>query len=875
MSAAKARAAARPRHDPPRNDRPPSARRRRGVLGCLGAALLWGLILVVALTAVAGAGAVWTVQRTLPQTTGTLEFAGLSRPVTVVRDRYGVPYISASTTQDLFFAQGFVTAQDRFFQMDMNRRIGAGRLAELFGRGPDDSVLKLDELTRTLGLYRAAQSEYDNADPQTRAILDAYAAGVNAYLHQHANSLPLEFTILGVSPDPWSPVDSLAYGRVMALSLDSSWQTKYARALVLAKAGPQATAALFPPYPRGNPTVFNAFGGAAPLEPTAPGHGPQASASSATALAALAAADGTTYARLSPAPLQAVATARTLLGNITDALGSNDWVVDGTMTTTGKPLLANDPHLGISEPAIWYQVALRGAGWNVMGFSLAGVPGVVIGHNAAIAWGVTNVGADNSDLYLEQLDPTGHPGQYLYAGQWQPLITRSETIHIRGETRPVTLTVSSTDHGPLLNGVVGDLKAFAPVALKWTAIQAGYALEGGFLQVDQATNWATFQQAVSNISISQNFVYADQAGHIGYQMSGLLPVRSSDNDLLPVPGNTSDHEWHGFVAPSQMPSLYDPPTHAIITANNQIVPDDYGTYVTANWDAGYRARRITDLILATPKLSVSDFERIQADVYAIPAAQLVPDFVMAGRAAGGDAATAAALLAKWDDQMTRSSGAAALYEVAVGTLAREIVEPVLTKKLYGTYRANISGSTMFLALINLAGNPVAPFFSATASTAPASTAARDAAFARALADAMRTLRASQGSDPAHWSWGALHQAHFAHPLASTFPVSLIFDIAPVARPGDSATVSVGGDGGFDADPASYAQRSISSMREIIDLANFDNSLWVIPAGQSGQPFSAHYSDLLPLWDQNHYERMPFTAGALDTTLRDILTLKPG
>lgn len=831
-----------------------------------------GLIVLLVIAIVVGSAGVFIVERTLPQVDGTISVAGLHSSVTVVRDQWGVPHIAASDLHDALFAQGYVTAQDRLFQMEFNRRVAAGRLAEFFGPGDKNSLIKTDEFLRTLGLYRAAQSEYNGLDPTTKAELQAYADGVNAFLKTHQGSLPLEFSILGVTPQPWSPVDSLAYGRVVALSLDSTWYTKYTRALLLAKAGSGVTNELFPAYPSQNPTLFGSYNTAAPLTDILNKAGMGASRTPAPDTLTSVQAAAFSSDHLSDDLMEGATIVHNLLGDVQAGFGSNDWVVDGTHTTTGQPLLANDPHLGINMPAIWYEVAIRGGGLDVIGFTFPGVPGVIIGHNDNIAWGVTNVGADNSDLYLETLDPKNHPGQYLYKGSWQPLQQRTEVINVRGGS-PVTFTVSSTIHGPLLNSVVSDLADTHPVALKWTALQPGYTFKG-FFQLDFANNWSDFLSAVKNISISQNFVYADTAGNIGYRMSGVLPIRPSSNDYLPVDGASGQYEWKGYVEQSQMPTLFNPPTHIIATANGQIVPANYPIYVTSQWDdQGYRARRIVDLLTAKSHLSAGDFAAIQADVYAVPSAQLVPAFVRAGQAAGGDAATAAKLLSSWDGQMTRDSVAATVYEVAVGVFLREAIEPLVGKKLYNIYISNSSPSILFNVAVNLVTNPVVPFFGAFSDSETAS--ARDAAIAKALGDTIKQLTSQYGSDSSKWQWGTIHQATFEHPLASVWPLNYIFGVAPVARPGDGVTVNVGGDENFAADPASYEQDTVSSMREIIDLQNFDNSVWVTTTGESGQPFSDHYKDLVSVWDQNHYQQMEFTADAVAKADVHLLTLQPG
>src|SRR5690348_3005995 len=445
--------------------------RRRRVGRIIFRVLLGVAIGVVVLAALAGTTSVWFVQRTLPQTTGTLSVKGLDSKVSVLRDTWGVPHITGDDVHDVAFAEGYVTAQDRLFQMEFNRRIAQGRLAEMFGAGEDDSILDTDILLRTLDLYSAARFEEANLDARTLEMLTAYSDGVNAFLDSHQNSLPLEFTILGITPQKWTPLDSLAYGRVVALSLDGTWGTKYARAMVTDKVGPIVASALYPQYPAANPTLFASVNTAAP--PTEVG------AASRAATPTPASSVETTTPPLSPNLLRGTTYLRQLLGSVRDALGSNDWVVDGTHTTTGKPLLADDPHLGINMPSIWYEVALRGGGLDEIGFTFPGEPGIVIGHNDYIAWGVTNVGADNTDLYLESLDPTSHPGQYLYDRAWQPMNVRQQVIHIRGGASK-TITIESTIHGPIINSGLDDLKKYPPVALKWTALQPSYSFRGFF-----------------------------------------------------------------------------------------------------------------------------------------------------------------------------------------------------------------------------------------------------------------------------------------------------------------------------------------------------------------------------------------------------------
>ncbi|HWS85193.1 MAG TPA: penicillin acylase family protein [Ktedonobacteraceae bacterium] len=834
---------------------------------------MWMWMIVLVLIFLLTGMWLWLVRRTLPQTSGKLVLAGLEQSVFVTRDQWGVPSISATTLHDVAFAQGYITAQDRLFQMELNRRIAQGRLAEMFGAGPHNQVLESDIYLRTLGLSQLATAEWASVDPRSTLELQAYADGVNAFITAHQHKLPLEFTLLGVSMEPWQPVDSLAYGRVLALSLVGNWRLSYVRSLIETKLGTELTNHLFPAYPAENPSLLTATGNASPLISDA------ATPSSDTAQSIETerqSADTSWFSRLAhwlPDIAPRASFVRALLDPLTGGLGSNAWVVDGMRTVTGKPLLANDPHLGISMPAIWYQIALRGGGLDVVGFSLPGMPGVMIGQNTHIAWGISYAETDVTTLYRETLDPVAHPGQYYYAGCWLPLQTRHETIQIKKKAKPVVFTALSTRHGPLLNESVPDLKEYPPVTLKWTALEPTYT-STGFLELNFATDWQQFRAALHHISLNLNFVYADREGNIGYCMSGLVPLRSAESGLLPVEGSTGTHEWRGYLPQEEMPMLFNPPTHIIVTANNQIVPTDYPVYITRTWDPGYRARRISELLTATPRLTVADYQRIQADVYSIPAAIQTPYFIAAGQAAGGDAELAANLLRSWDYLLTSQSVSAAVYEVTAGTLLRETLEPLLGKKLYNTYSRIYFASWRMVLLNQLLSSPTAHFFGNGSNTSDNATEIfirRDAAIAHAMSNAIDQLRAKFGADSTKWQWGALHQADFAHPLAKQVPLNLVFGLTPLQRPGDSVTINVGGSEGFALDPPSYDQITVASMRMIIDLASRDHSLWVMTTGQSGQPFSPHYRDQVSDWNTGIYQPMAFLEQA---AAKEILVLKP-
>ncbi len=808
-------------------------------------------------------GATLLIRAAIPQTSGTIQVAGVNAPITVTRDAYGVPHIDASDQHDLFFAQGYVTAQDRLFQMEFNRRVAAGRLSEIFGA----SVVPTDEFLRTLGLTRTAQADVDALPSDLHAELDAYTQGVNAYISTHMNSLPLEFRVLGFTPEPWHDTDSIAYGKVVALDLDGSWSIKLARAMVLAQVGPTLTAQLFPGYPADNPTLIDATGDTAlPLGSEAPA--PTPSASTAALLRNLPANEAADLATLTHATLgPGVAQLQSLLGRTGGVLGSNDWVIAGSHTTTGMPILANDPHLGIQYPAIWYEIGLHDDNpadhYNAIGFAFPGVPGIIIGHNDHIAWGVTDGMVDDTDMYIEHL--SADKTEYLHGGVMVPLQTREEVIHVKGGADQ-HITVRVTNHGPILNDVLGkDFKSAAPMALQWTALQPGYTF-GGFFMLGAARNWSEFEDALRNISISQNFVYADTQGNIGYRLSGWLPIRPQLNGLVPVESANGAFDWTGRVPFDAMPHLFNPPTGIILTANNRITSPDYPYFITNDWDIGYRAKRIEQLLMAKPQFSPADVAQVQLDVTSIPAQQIAPLYLSAANGDNSAGARAAqTLLTGWDGSMPRSSAAATFYEVTTTHLLQDFLHPVLNKTSYSQWDQNVYAIDKFLIVRNLLDTPQAPFCPSAADCVTAVRHAED----EAASDLTKTYGTS---DPTRWLWGKLHHATFASQLASVPPLNLIFPDQTIQRPGDSSTINVGGAGNFaDGD---YSQDTVPSMREIIDMSNLDNSKYVTTTGESGLPFAPHNFDLLPLWDQGQYQPMTFSSAAVKAAAVNVLTLTP-
>jgi penicillin amidase len=546
-----------------------------------------GIGLVIVLVILAGVGT-WFVRRPWPTVNGTLTISGLLAPVEVIRDEWGVPHIYAENEHDLFFAQGYVHAQDRLWQMEFNRRIGSGTLSAVLG----EATLDTDRFLRTIGLRRAAEQDWAQLEDETRAIMEAYAEGVNAYIETHRDRLPLEFTILGVDPAPWTPVDTLAWGKVMSFDLGSNYEFELLRARMIAELGQEAAQQLLPPYAEGAPVII-------PPETRS-------------------------YAWLRDARFGGLDALAAVLGERGPTSGSNNWVIHGSRTATGMPILADDTHLGLNMPSIWYENGLHGGRFDSVGFSFPGVPLIIIGHNSRIAWGVTNLGPDVQDLYIEKLNDTNHPTQYEFKGEWQDLQAARETIQVKDQ-EPVTLDVMITRHGPIMNEVIGDLDGAEPVALRWTALDASNLFRSVLL-LNLATNWDEFREALSYWDVpSQNFVYADVDGNIGYQSPGKIPVRAPGHQgLVPVPGWTGEYEWQGFISFDELPNVFNPPTGFVATANNKVVPDDYAYHLAYEWAAPYRAERITDLLTADGNITQEEIRDIQAQTYSLPAEALRP-----------------------------------------------------------------------------------------------------------------------------------------------------------------------------------------------------------------------------------------------------------
>ncbi|MDP9371824.1 MAG: penicillin acylase family protein, partial [Chloroflexota bacterium] len=587
-----------------------------------------------AATGLAGAAALASLRRPLPRLAGELTLPGLAAPVEVIRDRWGVPHLYARGNADLFMAQGFVHAQERLWQMELQRRTGRGQLAEIFG----PVALESDRFLRTLGFGRIAEREADALAGETREAVEAYVRGVNAFIAAGGSRLPVEFTILRFRPRPWEPADVLAWGKIMALNLSGNWTTEVLRARIVAAVGVERAAELDPAYPDDHPL-------------TIPG--------------------GVRYRPdLGADALDAEEATRPFAGGgDIGPQGSNAWVVGGARAAGGRPLLANDPHLALQMPSLWYENHLTGGDYEVAGTSIPGSPGVVIGHNARVAWGVTNGMNDVQDLYIERFDPADPTGtRYEFRGAWERAEVVREEIAVRG--RPAeTLEVRVTRHGPVISPLIPPTGADGDgatrdqaLALRWTALEPGRLLQS-VLAIDRARDWASFRAALADWTVPpQNFVYADVDGHFGYALGGDLPVRARGDGRLPVPGWTGEWEWTGIIPHDELPHALDPAAGYVVTANNRIVAPEEAPHMHAEWASGYRAARIHELIGATPLHDAASFGRIHRDLRSLPGLAFAA-LAREGRLPAADAVERAArdALAAWDGDLIADSTAGLIY----------------------------------------------------------------------------------------------------------------------------------------------------------------------------------------------------------------------
>lgn len=776
--------------------------------------------------------------------TTTLEVAGLKDKVTVTRDERGIPYIDATNEADLYFAQGYVTASDRLWQMDVLRRTVRGELSEIFGR----PTVSEDKRRRVFGFTQLSELMFANVSAPARAALESYARGVNAFINsaRELKQLPKEFLILQYSPRAWTPADSLAIGKIFAEALSTTWTSDLLRAALA-------------DVPRDKREML--FAETSQIDVLAVGkdNAPKkASAYSATPLS--------TYGiEESIAMLHALSEIKETTARSLERVGlyepdraiSNNWVVSGARSRTGKPILANDPHLPSFVPSIWHMAHLSMPGLRVAGVTAPGAPGIILGHNEQIAWGATNLGPDVQDLYLEKFDKD-NPRRYMTPDGWRDAEVRHEEIKIRksftdASTESEFVDITVTRHGPIIFEKDG-----ARYALRWTALDPKAVEFDAFYDINRASNWKEFRSALSRYEgPTQNFVYADRDGHIGYYGAGHIPIRKTGDGSVPYDGSTDAGEWTSYIPFDQLPHVADPPEGFIVTANQRIAGSSYQHFLTHEWAAPYRARRIYELLKAKPMLTPADMRDIQADTFHIGISTFTRETVkIAGTPTSAPAldpsekkwAETIQLFGNWDGRISIDSHAAPLATEMRLAFRRRILEAALGPERAKDFSWANEGT--FLDWI-ITQRP--------AQWLPTGFKSYDELLRASEKDARAVLTKSLGADETKWTWGNYRPTRLRHPLAGVPLIGDQFAIAPFPQNGSGGVVNVG---------------PYVSMRLIATLDNWDESRQGIATGESGDPSSKHYKDQLDDWLAVTPRVFPFTKSAVAKAAQSTLVLMP-
>ena len=867
---------------------------------------------------VAGAVVVSAVRSSLPTTSGTADLPGLGAEVSVLRDDSGVPHIYGDSLTDLARAQGYVHAQERFFEMDLRRHVPAGRLAELVG--PDG--LESDKVIRTMGWRRIAEEEFPTLKSQTRQVLQAYAEGVNTYLRGRSpGDVAVEYTLLGlrlpeVAIEEWTPVDSISWLKAMAWDLRGNYEDELARARLSGRLSVAQINQIYPAYDYATRPPILSDEEWTPLQPDRPasssvpsalmaapasGSAPPSDAGPATAAASgrdplVSGSAQEAYAAVQDA-LDAVPQ---LLGR-GEGIGSNAWVVSGSRTTTGKPLLANDPHLAVGQPGVWIQNSLHcrtvssTCPLEVSGFSFAGVPGVIIGHNADIAWGMTNLKPDVTDFYLERV--VGDT--YLRDGDWAQITTREEVIKIAGGADQ-RITVRSTIHGPVMSDVlegVNDAGGRAPtqqegdenesyaVSLAWTGLLPSRTADA-ILDLSLASNFDEFREAARDFAVpSQNLVYADTEGHIGYQAPGQVPVRRaalprSAPGYWPAPGWDSAYDWQGFVPFEDLPWSFDPADGVIVTANQAVTRSDT-PFLTTDWDRGWRSTRIGERLAGLDTISPVEMAAIQLDDQDPFAKVLVPALLAVPlEASEGDQTSqelfdftqeARQLLRGWDYTTPAGDSDAAASAAYFNAVWRNLVTLLFDDELPVGLKSD-GGARWRASVLTLLDDAESAWWDNKLT--PNITEGKDEILRQSLVEARLELTRELGKDPGQWQWGKLHRLNLEHRVlggeSSPAAVRWLVNKGPVDLPGGSAIVNANA---WNASQG-YEVTAAPSMRMVVDLANLDGSTWINSTGVSGHPTDNRYADQVDDWAAGRQRPWPFTEDAVRAQDPDVLTLRP-
>ncbi len=783
------------------------------------------LVVIVASALMAGGLYLW-LRGEQPLYAGSVSLPGIDRPVEVVRDVNAVPHIFAANETDAYFALGYVHAQDRLWQMEVMRRLGSGRMAEVLGARFGDGILRLDRLVRTLGLYRHAQESYARLSPETKRALDSYAKGVNTYLTTRKEALPIEFQLLRLEPEPWKPADSLVWGKLMALQLAGNYREELARARLVQKLSAQQVNDLYPTNPAGSPVTLA---------------GELRDLRFDQAEAAL------------PPPLGF-------------DLASNEWVLAGSRTTTGKPILANDPHLGLEAPVLWYLARIVTPNFTMTGATAPGMPLHALGHNGNVAWGFTNTHSDVQDLFVERVDAQDAT-HYLTPQGSQPFMTRTEIIKVNGQPDEV-LTVRETRHGPVISDLegVGVGMPGHVLALAWAGLPEPDTSAEALYRLNHARSAAEVRAAlVYHVTPQQNIVYADTAGGVGFIAPGLTPVRRKGDGAVPVPGWDGEHDWTGFIPYEALPQSVDPPSGQLINANNAVVGAGYPYLLAANWPEPWRAARIQQLLADSAPFSVEDVVAQQRDTVSLAARDLLPLMMQFGDRPIGDgmAAEALSLLKAWDGAMDRNRPEPLIFNAWLRALNRALFADELGP-LFGEafWQQTLTVKRALTDRQIWCGD-----------TATAKNKSCASVLKSSLDAALAEIAQRHGTSVKAWRWGAEHVAALPHPLLSRLPLIGRWFTLPVETDGDNQTVNRGTTR-FSEAKTPFAHVHGAGYRAVYDLSNLAQSRYVIATGQSGNPLSPYWGDFVQRWQDGGTVVM---AGGRDELVQagaQILTLRP-
>lgn len=750
------------------------------------------------------------IVKSLPDYEATIEIAILESEASVYWDEFKVPHIYAQNEQDLFRVAGYVAAQERLWQMDLCRRIAAGRLSEIFG----ERTLENDVFARTWGFERAAQNIEASLSTESRTVLDAYAEGVNFFIEKNRDALPVEFALLGYEPEPWKISDSIAYARFMAFQLSFTWHLEPILHLIAQKTSTAQALELFPEFPQDAPSIVSATEDV-PMQ----------------ALAGL---------------IRQTRQARSFLGGSGTIAGSNSWVVGPQKSTSGKPILANDPHLSLLFPSVWFEMHLVGGDYDVMGVTFPGVPGVVIGHNRAIAWGLTNGMVDDADFYIEKRN-AANAEQYWDGANWRPFEVISETIHIKDSDEPHYFDVRLTQNGPIVSPPIDVLENDSLLlSVRWTGHMPSDEV-GAMLSVNRAKNWPEFLEAAERYKVpTQNFIFADTSGTIGYTLAGALPIRQDGKGYFLYKGWEKAGNWSGMVPFSALPKKRNPTSGFIATANNKITGQNSNIYFGNAWEPDSRIQRITSLLSAKTRLNVDDFKNMQGDVYSHHAekmlAVLMP--VLKNADLTDNERDLQKLLEEWDFQESWESVPATVYHVFFVHLLRNALKDELGEEVLNAF---LHWSNFPIrAMENLVSLPGSKWWD-DVTTLEQERMAEIAT--QSFRDAIQQLYDEVGNGPGFWEWGLLHKVRFVHPMGQHELLGRLFNTAAFAVGGSPNSIAKAE---YKlAEP--FSVKAGASMRQIVDFAHIDSVLSVIAGGQSGQPFSEHYADQVDLWRAGHYK----------------------